>query len=195
MAGIALDLRVCGPERKFRLFVVIEVDRDPLVLIVAAFAFGSIPSGVDVLNLVAIGARCADPLVALASMAGGARYFAMRALQRELGFVVVEGLDATPYGFAMTIVARFPQPSLMRIIGLMTIEAASGSIAELHFLYVTAAALHGLVSVPKLEIRKCVIECLTVEQEDVGIPSRVIGVALGAVLFGGIRLTPMKSFS
>jgi len=108
VAGIALNLRMCGPERKFRLFVVIEVNRDPLVLVVATFALGPMPSGMDILNLVAIDACCADPLVALANMAGRARYIAMRTLQRKRGLVVVESLHATPCGFAMTIVALLP---------------------------------------------------------------------------------------
>ena len=108
MARISLDHRMCGLERKFRLFVVIEANRDPLVLVMTAFALGSIPSGVDVLNLVAITACCANPLVAFPNVTRGARYIAMRTLQRERGLVVVESLHAMPCGFAMTIVALLP---------------------------------------------------------------------------------------
>jgi hypothetical protein len=60
---------------------VIEADRGPLVLFVAGFALGSVPSDMDILNLVTIDARCADPLVAFANMARGARDVAMRSLQ------------------------------------------------------------------------------------------------------------------
>src|SRR5262249_34543551 len=155
---IALGPSMCGSERKFRLLVVIEVNRDPLVSVVAAFALASIPSGMDILNLVAIGACCANPLITFANMAHRARYIAMRTLQRERGLVVVESLHAMPCGFAMTIVALLPQTSLMRIVLLMTIETASRGIAELCILWVTAVALHGLMSVAKLEVRKCVIE-------------------------------------
>src|SRR5262245_24666743 len=116
----------------------------------------------DILNLVTINAHHADPVVAFAHMTRGARYIAMCTLQRKLGIVVVEGLDATPCGFAMAIVARFPETSLMRIVRLMTIEATSGGVAELSILGVTAVAWHCLVGVPKLEIRRCVIERLAV---------------------------------
>jgi hypothetical protein len=171
----------------------IEANRGPFVLFVARLARGSVPSGMDILNLVAVDAGCADPLVAFADMAAGARDIAVRALQRKLGLVVVESLHATPCGLAMTIVARFPQAPLMRIVRLMTIEAASGGVAELHVLCVTAVASHCLVSIPKCEIRKCVIECLAVEQEDVGISPLVIGVTASAFLFRCIGLTPVKS--
>jgi len=108
VARIALDLCMGVPEWKFRVLVMIEEDRFPLVLVVAPFALGSVPSGMDVLNRVAIDAGSADPLVALADMAGGACDIAMRASQRELGLVVVVGPHLTPCRFAMTVVACFP---------------------------------------------------------------------------------------
>jgi hypothetical protein len=113
-------------------------------------------------------------------------------LQRKLGFVVVERLRAVPCGFAMTIVARFSEAPLVAIIRLMTIEAASGGVAELYILCMTAVALHGFVGVPELEIRRCVIECLTVEQDDVSISPLMVSVTTGAFLFCGIRLTSVK---
>ena len=69
---IALDLRVRGSQRIFRL-VMIEMNRFPLVLVVAAFALGAVASGVNVLNLVAIHTQGADALVALANMARRSR--------------------------------------------------------------------------------------------------------------------------
>ena len=53
MAEIALDLRMRGPQWIFRL-VVIEMNCFPLVLVVAAFAFSAVPSGVNILNLVTV---------------------------------------------------------------------------------------------------------------------------------------------
>jgi hypothetical protein len=53
MAGIALDLRVRAFQWKFRP-VMVEVNRFPLVLIVAGFALGAVSSGVNVLDFVAI---------------------------------------------------------------------------------------------------------------------------------------------
>jgi hypothetical protein len=49
------------------------------------------------------------------------------------------------------------------------------------------------VRVPQREIGESVIECLAIELDDVGIPTLVIGVTMVAVLFHGIRLTPVKS--
>jgi hypothetical protein len=172
---------------------VIEVDLGPPVLFVAAFAFGSIPSAMDILNLVAIDARCADSFIAFADMARGARDIAVRTLQPKFGLVMIKRLHVTPCGFAMTIIAGVAQTPFMRIICLMTIEAALGGIAELYILCVTAVALHCLVTVPKLEIRGCVIECLAVKQDDIGIAPFVIAMTMGAFLFRCIGFTPMKS--
>jgi hypothetical protein len=81
----------------------------------------------------------------------------------------------------------------MRIICLVTIEAAPGGVAKLDILCVTAVALRSLVGVPKLEIRRRVIKCLSVKQDDVSISALVIGVTMGAFLFRRIGLTPVKS--
>src|SRR3974377_990016 len=51
VAGIALDLNVCGSQRKFCRSVVIKVDGDPFVLIVTAFTFRAIPPEMNILNL------------------------------------------------------------------------------------------------------------------------------------------------
>ena len=68
MAGVALYLRMGASEWKFRRFIMVEVNRGPLVVIMASFALGTVPSAVDVLNLVAIDARRANSLVALAAV-------------------------------------------------------------------------------------------------------------------------------
>jgi hypothetical protein len=93
----------------------------------------------------------------------------------------------------MTIVTRLPKTPLMRIVCLVAIEAALGGVAKLHILRVTAVAWHGLVGIPKLKIRRRVIECLAVKQDDVSISTPVIGVTMRAFLFRRIRLTPVKS--
>jgi len=193
VACVALDFCMGGPEREFRVLIVIKADRGPLVLLVAGSALGAVPSAVDVLNPVASDARCADSLVPFANMARGARDIAVRTLQRKPGLIVVERLCATPCDLAMTIVARLPKTPLMRIACLMTIEAAPGGVAKLDILRVTAVAWHGLVGIPKLEIRRRVIKCFAVKQDDVSTSTLVIGVTMGAFLFRRIRLTPVKS--
>ena len=90
VAGCALYLGMRRSQRKFRRLGVIESDRRPFALVVAAVALGSVPPGVDVLNSVAIRARHANSLVILPGMARGARNGAMRTSQGELGPVVVE---------------------------------------------------------------------------------------------------------
>ena len=193
VAGIALDLCMGSPEREFRVLIVIKADRGPLVLVVARCALRAVPFAMDVLNSVTGDARCADSLVAFANMARGARDIAVRTLQRKPGLIVIKRLCAIPCDLAMAIVARLPQTPLMRIICLMTIEAAPGGVAKLDILCVTAVALRSLVGVPKLEIRRRVIKCLSVKQDDVGISALVIGVTMGAFLFRRIGLKPVKS--
>lgn len=108
---------------------------------------------------------------------------------------MVERLDATPCRLAVAILARFPQPPLMRIIRLVTIDAALAGIAEFFRRPVTSIARNGLVRVPQRKIRKSVIEGLPIELDDIGISPLVIGVTLGAIMSCGIRLTPMKSLT
>ena len=75
----------------------------------------------------------------------------------------------------------------------MTVKAASGRIAEFYRLRVTAAALHSLVSIAQLKIRKGVVERFAIELDDIGVSALVIGVAVGAFLLCGILLSRMKS--
>jgi hypothetical protein len=195
VAHIALDLRVRGSQWKFRRLVMIEANRAPLVLVVAGLAFGSISSGVNILNPVAIDARGANPLVAFANMARGAEDGAMCALERELGLVMIERFDTLPSRLDVAIVTCLSKAPFVRIARLMTIEAASGRVAEFYRLGVAAAALHGFVSVAELKIRKCVIEGFAIELNDVGVSPLMIGVTTRAFLLRCLRLTPMKSLT
>jgi hypothetical protein len=90
MAAIASYLRMRGLQRKFRCLAVIESDFGPLGVIVAAFAPGSIPPRMDVLDLVAICALHADSRVTLSEVACGARNGAVRVAHRKPGLVVIE---------------------------------------------------------------------------------------------------------
>ena len=195
MARIALDLRMRGSQRKFRRLVMIEEIRFPLVLFVTGLAFSAVSSGVNILNPVAIDACRADPLVTFANMARRAGNGAMCALEPELGLIVVERFDTTPYRLAVTIVARFPEPALVRIVHLMTVEAASRRVAEFYCLRVTVAALHGFVSVPQLKIRKRMIEGLAIKQDYVGVSPLMISVTMVAIQLRCIRLSSVKSLT
>ena len=193
MAGIAFDLGVCRSQRKFCLPVVIKVDCNPLVLIVTAFTFRAIPPEMNILNLMAIDARSTKALVALANMARGASDNPMRALQRELGLIVVERFDATPRDLGMTIVAGLAKAPFVWIVRFVAVEAASRRVTKLYRLQMAAATLYCFVRVFQLEIRKCMIEGFAVELDDVGISARVIGVAMAAVLRPRLRLPAMKA--
>src|SRR5664279_1648821 len=128
-------------------------------------------------------------------MARGAGDGIVRPLQRKFGLAVIERLDLSPLGFAVAIVAFFAKASFMRVVRLMTVEAAPGCLAEFYRWRVTAGARHGLVCIPELEIRGGVIERLPVEQDDVGVSALVIGVTVVAFLLCGIRLAPVKSLA
>jgi len=192
VALIALDLRVRASQREFRRPVVIETNRGPLVRLMAGLAFCTVPCGVSILNLVAIDARGANALVAFANMARRADDGSVCPLEPKLSLVVVEWFDATPSRLAVTIVARFPEASLVRFVHFMTVEAASGCVAVLNRWCVASIALNGLVSVTQFEIRERVIERFAIELHDVGFSPLVIGVAMVAFLFRRIRLTTMK---
>lgn len=195
MALIALDLRVRASEREFRRPIVIEANRGPLVRLMAGLAFCAVPCGVSILNLVAIDARGANALVAFANMARRADDGAVCSLQPKLSLVVVEWLDATPSRLAVTILARFPEASLVRFVHFMTVEAASWRVAELNRWCVASIAPNGLMGVTQFEIRERVIERFAIELHDVGFSPLVISVAMVAFLFRCIRLTTMKFLS
>lgn len=69
MARIALHLCMRSSQWKFGLPVMIEANCAPLVLVVAAFALGTVPFVVDILNPMAIDAGRANSLVALTDVA------------------------------------------------------------------------------------------------------------------------------
>ncbi|HEY6257721.1 MAG TPA: hypothetical protein VIY51_18220 [Xanthobacteraceae bacterium] len=192
VAAVAPDFRVRGPQWKLCRFVVIKVKRRPLVLVVTAFALCAVPSGVDILDPVAIHTCDADVLVAFAGMAHGTGHATMRTLKRELRAVVVERLYATPCRLGMTTVACFSETPLMRIVRLVTVEAAPGRVAEFYRLRMTVAARHGRVCVPEREIRNRVIESLAVQLDDVGVSPLVIRMTMNAFLLRRIRITSVQ---
>jgi hypothetical protein len=116
----------------------------------------------------------------------------MGSLEREFRPIVVKWLYAEPCRLGMAFVARFSQTPLMRIIGLVTVEAASGGVAEPCGLRVAVAAGHCDMRVAKFEVRKRVIEGLAVQLDDVGSPPLVIRMTMIAFLLRCLRIAPMK---
>ena len=195
VAGIALDVRMCGSQRKLGRLAVVEADRVPLALVVAALALGPVAPAMHVLNSVAVHACGADVLVALVQMAGGAGHGTMRRYKREFGTSVIEWLDAAPSLLGMTTLARFPEAAFVRIARLVTIEAACGRGAKLRGFHMTAGAWHPGVCIPEAEIRARVVERLGVQLHDVGISPFMIGVTMGAFLLRRSRVAAVKASS
>jgi hypothetical protein len=195
MAGVALNRRVGAPQRIFCFLVVIKMNRGPLAFAVTALAFGSVTPGVNVLYLVTAHARRSDPAITLTAVAGETGNGTVRLMEREFGRSVVEGLGMAPFGFAVTLVAAFPQSPLMRINGLVTVKAASRRTPELGGRSVTAAARHRHMRIPQREICRCVIEGFPVELNDIAIAADVVAMAMATVLFRSIRPAPMHSLA
>ena len=194
VAEVALGLYMRGPQWIFGL-VVIEMYRLPFVLVVAGFALDAVPSGMNVLNSVAVHALGADTLVAFAGMTARAGDSLMSAQQRKPGGVVVERLDLTPFGFAVATITLFTKAPLMRINRLVTIEAPPERLAKFYLRCVTAGARHCFVRFPKLEIGEGVVERFAIKLDDVGISSLVIGMAMVAFSFCAIRVKSVKSLA
>ena len=193
MAGIAFDLRVCAAQRKLRGPVVVEMNRAPLDLVMAALAVGAISAGVHVLDPMGVDTRGAEVLVAFADMAGIADDGAMSAHEPKPGFVVIERFDATPRCLAMAALACLAKTAPVRINGLVTVEAASRRVAQLYALQVAASTLHDLVCVLEHEICERMIEGLAIELDDVGAAPLVVGMTMVAIEVSRLRLTAMEA--
>ena len=182
-------------QRKLGCLVVIEVHRLPLVCIVAGLAFGAVSCAVGILQPVARDAGRGEVLVKLAGVAGRAGNGLVCAHQRKRGLAVVERLDAAPSVLAVASIALLAETALVGIDRLVTVEAASRCISELHRLHMTAVATRRLVGTLEIEIREGVIECFPVELNDVRTPPLVIRVAVLAIPFRRIGLTPVETLS
>jgi len=117
----------------------------------------------------------------------------MSIAQREFRRLVIERLDLVPLRFAVTLLASLTQVALVWLDVPVTINAASGRLAECRRLGVTLAAWHGGVRVPEREVRRGMIEGFTVELDDIAVASGVLGMTMVAVLPRGVRAASMKS--
>ena len=183
MARIALDPRVPASQWIFRRLVMIEMSRLPHVLIVTGLALGSVSSGVNILNLMAIHAQGTDALVAFANMARRAGDRTVCAQERKLGRVVIERLDLAPCDFAVAIVAFLAKAPLVRIFRLMTVETAPSGLSVLRVPCVAAVATCTPVGADQCEVGECMVEGFTVQLDDVERAPFVFGVARLALAF------------
>ena len=130
VAALASDLRVPAAERKFGCLVVIETDRRPLAGGVAGLAIDAILAGVLVVETMAGDARPGEIFVSLPRMACRACDLGVRADEGKPRLAVVERFNPAPGLLAVATVTLFAQPTLVGIIGLVTIKAAPGGFAE-----------------------------------------------------------------
>ena len=114
-------------------------------------------------------------------MAFRARNLAVRAHQREPRLGVIVGLDPPPGFLAVTALARRAESSLVRVIALVAVEAASGRLAVLLALRMTAVAADPLVRPRQHEICERMIERLAIDLDDIERASLVIRVTGPAV--------------
>jgi hypothetical protein len=105
VASIARDLRVGSFQRKSCCLGVVEMDRAPLALVMAAIAFRAVPPRMDILNPVALDACFADALVPFADMARWAGDSAMSLPERKQSLVVIERLELTPCRLEVATIA------------------------------------------------------------------------------------------
>src|SRR5262245_13835662 len=133
-------------------------------------------------------------LVAFTGMTGGTTDILVGTIEGKLRLAMIVCLDAGPADLTVAAIARLAEASLVWIAVLVTIEAPSGRAAKGDRGRVATAALHGSVCALDLEVRRSVIERLSIELDDVGTSPLVLGVAVPAIPAQGIGLAPVKSF-
>ena len=124
VAGIALDLLVCTSQGKFGRLGMIEFDGFPFLSTVTGLAFRAIAALVNILNFVAVCAGVGNVFVALANVANRAWHLGVRAVERKLGFAVVEGLGFSPSIFGVARGAFLSECAFMGIVLFVASEAS-----------------------------------------------------------------------
>ena len=129
----------------------------------------------------------------LAGMASGATDVLMGAYKGELRLGMIERFDRAPGFLAVAAIATHAQPPLVRIVGLVTIDATTGGGAIFHFRLVATVAGSRRMGAFQFKIGRCVIEGLAVQLDDVDATSLVIGMAVPAILYGCVGMPAVKS--
>lgn len=175
MALLALELSVTPAQRELRILVVVEANRHPLLGDVTSLTICAEKACVLVLQVVAGDAGPGKIFVSLPDVAHCAFDLAVRANQRKPRLGVIEGLHAAPGVLAMTAIAFFPQPALVRIIRLVAIETAPGGLAIFRALPMATIAACSLMRPNKYEVGECMVEGFAVELNNIKRASLVVG--------------------
>jgi len=127
-------------------------------------------------------------LVALARMTAFTVRLFVGALERKLGFAMIEARLGPLFG-VMAIRAHLAQAAPVRIVTLMTIVALPRGVAQLALRLVAIGALDLGVGTEKREIGDCVVKNFPVQTYDIFAASLVIRVAVFAL--GTLDIGPL----
>ena len=123
VAIITFDLLMLATKRELRLPIMVESDHVPFLRAMAVFTFFAVAAAMHILQLMAFAANRADALIAFTGMTGFAVDFLMRADQLEFRLRMIEGFDVGPDVLIVTIITFFAEPSFMRLVRLVAVDA------------------------------------------------------------------------
>ena len=120
---ITFGLLMTAAKCKLRLPIMVESDHVPFLRTMAFVAFRTITPAMHILQLMAVAANRADTLIAFTGMTGFTVDLFMRADQLEFRLRMIEGFDIGPSAFIVTIITFLAEPSLMRLVRLVAVDA------------------------------------------------------------------------
>lgn len=182
MAGLAGSFRVAPLESELGVLPVIESDTPPVLGPMAVVAFGAVTAVVNVIQSMAGHAIDRRVLVSLAGVASGAGHFPMLTDQGKLGLGAVVEFRFGPIGLGVTIGASGAQPTPVRFIGPMAIDAPGRRLAVSLVGFVASGAGGLGVGPLQEEVGAAVIEGVFVQPDNVFPPAFMVRMA--AFAFG-----------
>ena len=195
VARVALDLGVAAEKREFCRLGMIEVHRLPGLRGMTGLALCAVSPAMRVLQAVACTASSGQVLVALTDMTCGTGDFGMGADQGEPRLGMIERLDAPPVFLAVAALAFLAQPAFVRVRRLVAIEALARGCSEFDRRKMAALAARRLMCSFELEVRESMIECLSIELDNVRATALVIGMACPTISFRCVGPTPVEPAS
>ena len=138
-------------------------------------------------------ARPGEIFVPLPRMACRASDLGVRADEGKFRLAVVERFNLAPDLFAVATVTLFAQPTLVGIIGLVTIKAASRGFAVFHVRGMATVAACSLVRPLQCEVGERMVEGFAIELNDIEWATLVVGVANPALRLGCFGVVAMET--
>ncbi len=176
VTGCARKAAVAVGEREAGFLEVVEARLGPTRGCVAVLAQLAVSARMRIVDPMAgdtVSGRIDVGLVAMAATAGCA---VVLACQREVGRAVVEaGLG--PEGFGMTVAAVFAEVAVVRILGAVAGETGRFRIPEGNIRGMAAFACGALVAADQRKVGQLVVECISIQADDVGSSAFMFGMA------------------